>query len=455
MGHTSRRKFLRQGSLGAAGFLFASGLANSSFAGTFSGEGRTPAILGGRPVWSETDWVKWPMWVQSEDEKILIDSVRSGVWSRNKLVDSFEGKWAEAVGTKRCLTVVNGTNALITAIGQLDIGPGDEVITTPYTFIASVQAILANHAMPVFADIDPATYQIDPEKLESKITKRTKAILVVHILGLPADMDRIMAIAQKHNLLVIEDACQAHLAEYGNKKVGSIGKAGCFSFQNSKNLPIGEGGAIVSDDEQFIDKCFAAHNLGYAYGTSTGAVAGDSFMKASKIRLTEYAAAIGLAQLKRLEAQTITRDENARYLSSMLKDIDGVTPIKLYNKVNRGAFHLYSFRYRPESFAGLSRQKFLEALRKEGLPCSGGYKVMHTQEFMKDAFASRIYKSFYAKKMLDFDDYLRRNSCPENEALCKDAVWLTQNVLLGSRRDMEGIAEAIRNISRNADRIKD
>lgn len=453
MGHTSRRKFLRQGSLGTAGFLFASGLLNSSFAGTLSSSPRTPAILGGSPLWTDSHWVKWPMWVQAEDEKMLIESVRSGVWSRAKLVDEFESKWANAIGTKRCLTVVNGTNALITAINQLDIGAGDEVITTPYTFIASVQAILANNAMPVFADIDPATYQMDPAKLESKITKRTKAILVVHILGLPADMDRIMSIAKKHNLVVIEDACQAHLAEYGGKKVGSIAKAGCFSFQNSKNLPIGEGGAIVSDDDKFIDNCFAAHNLGYAYGTSTGAVAGDSFMKASKVRLTEYQAAIGLAQLKRLETQTNTRHENAAYLSSMLKDIDGITPIKLYDKVTRGAYHLYSFRYKPESFKGLSRQKFLEALRKEGLPCSGGYKVMHTQEFMRNTFESRVYKGFYSKQMLDFEDYKRRNNCPENEALCNDAVWLTQNVLLGSREDMEGIADAIKNISKNADKI--
>ncbi len=172
MGHTSRRKFLRQSSSGAAGYLFASGLVNSSFAATTaSSASRTPAILGGQPLFNAASWVKWPMWIQSEDEQTLIESVRSGVWSRAKLVDEFESKWAAAMGTKRCLTVVNGTNALITAINRLDIGAGDEVITTPYTFIASVQAILANNAMPVFADIDPATYQIDPAKIESKITK--------------------------------------------------------------------------------------------------------------------------------------------------------------------------------------------------------------------------------------------------------------------------------------------
>lgn len=454
MGHFSRRKFLRQSSLGAAGYLFASGLVGSpAAASSVLSASRTPAALGGQPLFNAASWVKWPMWIQSEDEKILINSVRSGVWSRAKLVDEFEDKWAAATGTKRCLTVVNGTNALITAINQLDIGAGDEVITTPYTFIATVQAILANNAMPVFADIDPATYQIDPAKIEEKITKKTKAILVVHILGLPADMDRIMAIAKKHNLLVIEDACQAHLASYDNKIVGSIGKAGCFSFQNSKNLPIGEGGAIVSDDEHFIDNCFAAHNLGYAYGTSTGAVAGDSFMKASKIRLTEYAAAIGLAQLKRLEEQTNIRHENAAYLSSMLKDVPGITPIKLYDKVTRGAYHLYSFRYDPGAFKGMPRAKFLEALRKEGVPCSGGYKVMHTQEFMRQTFGTRIYKSFYSPKMLDFEDYKQRNDCPENAALCNSAVWMTQNILLGSRKDMEGIAEAIKGISRNAGKI--
>ncbi|MGN7720216.1 DegT/DnrJ/EryC1/StrS family aminotransferase [Chitinophaga sp. 22620] len=454
MGHTSRRKFLRQSSLGAAGYLFASGLVNSSFAATTaSSASRTPAILGGQPLFNAASWVKWPMWIQSEDEQTLIESVRSGVWSRAKLVDEFESKWAAAIGTKRCLTVVNGTNALITAINRLDIGAGDEVITTPYTFIASVQAILANNAMPVFADIDPATYQIDPAKIESKITKRTKAILVVHILGLPADMDRIMAIAAKHNLVVIEDACQAHLAVYDHKTVGSIGKVGCFSFQNSKNLPIGEGGAIVSNDDKYIDDCFAAHNLGYAYGTSTGAIAGDSFMRASKIRLTEYAAAIGLAQLKRLEAQTNTRHENAAYLGSMLKDIEGIKPIKLYDKVTRGAYHLYSFRYDPAGFKGMNRTKFMEALRKEGVPCSGGYKVMHTQEFMREAFSSRVYKGFYSKKELDFEAYKKRNDCPENAALCNDAVWITQNILLGSRKDMEGIAEAIKGIQKNAGRI--
>ena len=146
-------------------------------------------------------------------EEEVLKVLRSGVWSRAKVVTEFENKWAETIGTKRCLAVVNGTNALITSVVQLDIGAGDEVIVTPYTWISSIQAVLIAGAMPVFVDVDPETYQMDPAKIEAKITSRTRAIMPVHILGLPADMVKIMAIAKKHNLLVIEDACQAWLAE--------------------------------------------------------------------------------------------------------------------------------------------------------------------------------------------------------------------------------------------------
>src|SRR5699024_9947040 len=158
----------------------------------------------------------------------------SGVWSRAEVVKEFEEAWAKTVGTKRSLAVVNGTNALITSLIQLDIGGGDEVIVPPYTFIANVAAILAVGAMPVFVDTNRETFQMDEDRIEAKITSRTRAILPVHILGLPADMNKIMAIAKKYNLVVIEDACQAHLAEIDDKQVGTFGDAGCFSFLNSK-----------------------------------------------------------------------------------------------------------------------------------------------------------------------------------------------------------------------------
>src|SRR5690606_34189518 len=278
----------------------------------------------------------------------------------------------------------------------------------------------ANGAMPVFVDVDPETFQIDPEKIAEKITPRTKAIIPVHILGLPADMDRIMAIAKQHNLVVIEDACQAHLAEFNHRKVGTIGDAGCFSFQNSKNLPIGEGGAIVSNDDAFIDRCFSYHNLGHAYGTAVGTVGGGIPMQGNKLRLTEYQAAIGLAMLARLEDETTKRHENAAYLKAKIKDIPGVVPYRLYDGVTKGAFHLFPFRYKREDFKGLSRASFLKALSAEGIPCSSGYSTINDMPYLDDAFQSKNFRKVYPKEMLDFKSYVERNACPNNNMLCKE-----------------------------------
>jgi len=226
----SRRAFVKHSSLACVGAAVATG-ATPGILARSTDPAATPAILGGTPV-RKKGWSRWPIWIPESDEPQVLKAIRSGVWSRRGIVAEFEKKWAEIIGVKRCMTTVNGTNALITAIKQLDIGGRDEVIVTPYTWIATTQAILQAGAMPVFADVDPQTYQIDPDRIEEKITPRTKAILPVHILGLPADMERIMAIAKKHNLLVVEDCCQAWLAEIDHQKVGTFGDAGCFSFQN-------------------------------------------------------------------------------------------------------------------------------------------------------------------------------------------------------------------------------
>ena len=287
---------------------------------------KLPALLGGKKAHPDT-WPRWPQWNPETDEAHLLEVMRSRVWSRGDVVTEFESRWAETMGAKRCLALTNGTNALITALAQLNVGAGDEVILPAYTFIATPQSILMNGAIPVFCDIDPETYQLDPKKLEAKITPKTRAIMPVHILGLPADMNRIMAIAQKHNLIVVEDACQAWLAEVDGKKCGTIGHAGCYSFQNSKNMPIGEGGAIVSNDDAFMDRCYSYHNYGNAYGTLVGTVGNGSIMLGTKQRTTEYQAAIGLAQLARLEADTVKRESNAAYLKEKVKDIPGIAGI--------------------------------------------------------------------------------------------------------------------------------
>ncbi len=383
-----------------------------------TGSAGTPALLGGKPVHAK-GWPKWPRWIPETDEASLLKVVRSGVWSRAGVVSEFEKRWAEAMGAKRCLAVVNGTNALITALAQLDVGAGDEVILPPYT-----------------------------------ITPRTRAILPVHILGLPADMTAIMAIAKKHNLVVVEDACQAWMAEINGKKCGTFGNAGCYSFQNSKNMAIGEGGAIVSDDGAFMDRCYSYHNYGNAYGTAIGAVGGGVVMMGTKQRLTEYQAAIGLAQLARLGEESVRRHENAEYLKGKIKDIPGIVPYEFSPGVTRAAFHLFPFRYRQEAFGGgLTRAAFQKALTAEGVPCSSGYGPLNKGQYVKQAFSTKNFRRMYAPADLDYAAWLERSQCPENDLLCQEAVWFSQNLLLAEKSDMDDIANAIAKIHANADKL--
>jgi perosamine synthetase len=449
----SRREFVKQNSLAGLGAAVAFSAGSAVLANCASDTG-IPAILGGQKIRTK-EWPVWPQWKPEKYEEQVLKVLRSGVWSRANVVTEFEKKWAETIGTKRCLAVVNGTNALIASLTQLDIGGGDEVIVTPYTWISSIQAVLIAGAIPVFVDIDPETYQMDPAKIEAKITPRTRAIMPVHILGLPADMDKIMAIANKHNLIVVEDACQAWLAEINHKKVGTFGKVGCYSFQTTKHLPLGEGGAIVSDDEDLIDRCYSYHNVGFPHGTVIGAVGAGSVMLGTKMRMTEYQAQIGLAQLGVLDEQTTQRNKNAAYLRSQIKGIPGIKPYKLYDNVTRAAFHMFAFRYNKDDFKGLPRDKFLEALTAEGIPNLSGYApFLNKQPYIENAFQSKNFRKMYSEEELDFKKYSEQNECPENDKLCVEAVWLPQYLLLAEKNDLDDIAMAIERIHRNAEKIK-
>jgi perosamine synthetase len=194
------------------------------------------AVLGGRPV-RTAPFPSWPV-VADNDERAWMKVLRGGKWNRydGDCARRFEETWAATLGAKHCLATANGTSALIISLNALGIGPGDEVIVPPYTFVATVNAVLIQHAMPVFVDTDPETSQIDARKIETAITERTRCILPVHLGGSPADLDAILEIGRKHNIPVLEDACQAHLAEWRHRKVSTLGALGCFSFQASKNF---------------------------------------------------------------------------------------------------------------------------------------------------------------------------------------------------------------------------
>ena len=240
------RKFTRRQVITTASAGFFGAMINSPFESIIIGKNfqqKKPALLGGEKTHSGS-WPKWPYWDQSAEPGIL-EMFRTGRWWRGngEYVAEFENKYAALMGAKRCLATASGTTALITALKVMGVDAGDEVLVSPYTFIATYNAIFAHKALPVFIDSDPETFLMDPKKIEEKITDRTVAIVPVHIYGLPVDMDSVNKVAKNHNLKVVEDACQAWLAEYKGKRIGTFGDLGCFSFQNSKHLPSGEGGS--------------------------------------------------------------------------------------------------------------------------------------------------------------------------------------------------------------------
>jgi dTDP-4-amino-4,6-dideoxygalactose transaminase len=433
----------------SAGTVAAVALGTASAFGGLGTSARKLAMQGGRPVRAKS-WPKWPVWDQSAEEPVL-SILRSGNWFRGqgKTVSQFEEAYAKLLGAKRCVCMVNGTNSLLTALRMLDIGVGDEVIVSPYTFIATYNVVLESCALPVFADTDPETFQINPDKIEERITENTRAILPVHILGIPANMDRINAIAKKHNLKVVEDACQAWLAQWRGKSCGTLGDLGCFSFQNSKHLPCGEGGAVVGNDEELMDRVQSYHNCGRPYGsmpkTSGYPISGNNR------RMTEYQAAILLSQIKRLEADTELRWANGQYLTSQIKDIPGIVPHKLYEGVTRAVYHLYPFRYLKEHFNNAPRDKFLAALRAEGVPCSGGYGPQYNEGLIEATLTSKNFTRSFPKARLD--RYREELRYPDNDRLCQEAVWISQEMLLTSKQDMDDIANAIAKIYENRDKL--
>lgn len=442
----TRRQFLTAASAGSLAAVASGAIPAYGNPGKRAGK---LAILGGRPVRTKA-FPGWPIWDKNNDEERVLSVLRSGVWSRAKVVAEFEKKYAELMGAKRCLATTHGTTALLTALHVLGIGVGDEVLVGPYTFIASIDVILLSGALPIMVDTDRETFQVNPEKMEEKITEDTKAILPVHILGLPANMDKINAIAKKHNLIVVEDACQAWLAEWKGKKCGTLGDLGCFSFQNTKHLTCGEGGAIVGDDDKIMDTCYSYHNFGRPYGEATLTLSGYVRL-GSKCRMTEFQAAILLAQMKRLEEQTKRRTENAEYLTSKIKGIPGIIPHKLYEGVTRAAYHLYPFRYRKEDFNGLSREKFLSALKAEGIPCSEGYSPINKDPYFERTLRSKNFRKMYSKARLN--RCLEQNHCPDNDQLCEEAVWFSQNLLLAGKSDMNDIADAILKVYENRGKL--
>lgn len=439
----TRRQAITATSAGIAGLMF--GFPFRSFGIKNSSQVQKLAINGGDKI-HKTAWPQWPYWDQSAEPGI-IEMFRSGRWWRGngEHVTEFEKRYAELMGAKRCLATASGTTALLTALNVLGVDAGDEVLVSPYTFIATYNVIFAHKALPIFVDSDPETFLIDPKKIEERITENSVAIIPVHIYGLPVDMDSVNTVARAHNLRVIEDACQAWLAEYRGKRVGSLGDLGCFSFQNSKHLASGEGGAILGNDEDLMDRCHAYHNCGRPYGNMKP-VTGNQY-NGLNYRMQQSQALILLSQMKRIEKDNDVRLANALYLSERLKEIPGIIPVKPASGATRAVYHMYPFRYVKEQFNNIPKEKFIRALNAEGIPCSGGYGKQNKEGLIEEQLGSRGFRRLFSEARLK--RWREENQLPANDLLSEQAVTFYQSLLLGSRSDMDDIVNAITKIYEN------
>ena len=442
----TRRGFVRAAAASSAAMAW---LSAGGAPMVFASQADTPALLGGAPV-HQTGWPRWPQWQQAWEPDVLA-ALRSGRWSGaggGGRIAQFEAAYAKLLGAKRCVATSSGTTALMVALHVMDVDAGDEVIVSPYTFIATYNAVLAHKALPVFADTDPETLTIAPASIESRITDRTRAILPVHIYGLPCDMDPINAIAKKHGLAVVEDACQAWLAEYKGRKCGVLGDLGCFSFQESKHIASGEGGAVTGQSDQLLDRCASYRDCGRAFGTVKGS---GYFSHGLNYRMKHYQAEMLSQQIDKLLADTQRRRENADYLTAALNEIPGIQPVRLPEN-SRPVWHLYPFRYDAEQFHDLPRAKFMRALAAEGIPCSGGYHEQYFDGALDEVINSRAFKRLFPPERLK----AYRDSFQElkgNKLVCNTTVALFHSILLAERSDMDHIVEAIRKIHAHSEAL--
>jgi dTDP-4-amino-4,6-dideoxygalactose transaminase len=328
------------------------------------------AIHGGEKLLPEGHCI-WPQITEEDREAVLKVLDRRVLWGGYAPeVTALQEEWASYVGTKHCLATNSGTAALHIAVAAAGIGPGDEVITSALTFVASALAIMQQNGIPVFVDINPESFNIDPKKIESKITDKTKAIIPIHLHGLPADMDEINSIARKYNLIVIEDACQAHGALYKGRKVGSLGDMAAFSLNGSKNLPGGEGGLFNTDRDDFRFMADKVKSLGEIIEEGIERDY-NAFEVGWMYRYQELGAAFTRSRLKKLDEENRLRRENAEYFMKKLREIKGLTPPHI--PIDRtSVYHLYRIKINPDPL-GLDvpahdfRAKVQKALRAEGL----------------------------------------------------------------------------------------
>lgn len=404
----------------------------------------TLALRGGTPV-RATPFPSWPP-VTESTERAVSEAVREGIWSDvagpRKL--AFEAAFAAAHDARHGLAVSNGTVSLQIALTALGVGSGDEVIVPAYTFLATATSVLNVNAAPVFVDVLPGTGTIDPAAVEAAITSRTKAIMPVHFGGQPADLDALMAISERTGIPIVEDAAQAHGARWRDRAVGSFGSFGSFSFQASKNMTAGEGGALTTNDDELAAMAWTLHHCGRVQGQPWY----NHVVNGGNHRLGELQCAILLDQLDAAEEYMARRSASAALLDAALAEIEGIQPLETDARVTRHAYHIYCMRYDASAFGGLDRGTFMEAMRAEGVPTSSGYisPLNRQPVFAEHNFDVRAVGLDTSDPRFAYGEFL----LPVSERLCDEMIMFPQYVLLGDEDAVRSIPEALRKVQREA-----
>ena len=400
------------------------------------------ALFGGAPA-KHKPFPVWPQYGALE-EQLLLEVLHSRRWWRTQGTKTaeFERQFAAWQQADYGIAVTNGTHALEVALAALGIGPGDEVIVPDSTFVATAGAVLFTGALPVPVDVERETFNLDPDQAEAAITERTKAIIAVHLGGMPADLGRLTDLCVRYGLALVEDSAHAHGSEWGGRRVGVFGTFGAFSFQSSKTMTAGEGGIVLTNDPVLERQARSVHDCGRLPGEWFY----SHFQYGSNYRLSEWQGAVLLAQLTRAEEQTARRDQNARLLDSLFVEINGFTPQARHPQVTRNGSYAYILHHDRSRTANVATKRIIEAVMAEGIPNQATYPPVHALEFIQNGSYKRRLNAEQAAR----GDEVMRGQFPNAQRAYEDAIWIPQPALLGDDADMHEIAAAFAKVARSA-----